>query len=202
MKLAELPEANTRAVRLACEVMRRYASPAMANHAARSACWARAIGHAEHLDFDVELLQVAALLHDLGLEEPFDSHRCSFEQSGGEVSWVFAAGADWPEPRRDRLVEVIVRHMWTAVKVDYDVEGHLLERATAFDIAAAGWDLIDPALRAEVLAAWPPLDITERFLSCFNDQAERKPNSAAARSMASGLPARMASHPMLRPSLG
>ncbi|MEU7989046.1 hypothetical protein AB0B56_29705 [Streptosporangium canum] len=48
-------------------------------------------------------------LHDIGLVKEFDSHTVPFEEVGGHLAWVFAAGADWPVERRVRASEVDVR---------------------------------------------------------------------------------------------
>lgn len=196
MRLDDLPIPETAASRAATEVLHRYAAPALANHAIRSSHWAAAYGLLTGIGYDPELLHVAALLHDLGLEEPFDSHRLPFEVAGGHLAWVFGAGAGWPADRRERLGEVVVRHMWAEVDPALDPEGHLLERATSLDISgrrAAEW----PAeLRAEVLAAWPRLDLAERFTACFADQAARKPDSSAAGAMRSGLADRIRANPL------
>jgi HD domain-containing protein len=196
MRLNDLPMPDTAATRAATEVLHRYAPPALVNHAIRSSHWAAAYGRLTGVEYDPELLHVAALLHDLGLEEPFDSHRLPFEVAGGHLAWVFGAGAGWDPARRERLGQVIVRHMWDDVDPALDPEGHLLERATSLDISgrgAGGW----PAdLRAEVLAAWPRLDLAARFTACFADQAARKPASSAAAAMRSGLADRIAANPL------
>jgi hypothetical protein len=67
------------------------------------------------------------------------------------VAVVFAAGAGWPRNRRIRLAEVIVRHMWRAVKVDDDPEGHLVELATGVDITGHRIDEYPTSLRAAAL---------------------------------------------------
>jgi hypothetical protein len=146
--------------------------------------------------YDPELLHVAGLLHDLGLEAPFDSHRLPFEVAGGEVAWVFGAGLGWPADRRQRLADVVVRHMWDDVDPDLDPEGHLLERATSLDISGRRMDEWPAPLRADVLARWPRLDLAERFTACFADQAVRKPDCAAATAMRSGLEERIAANPL------
>lgn len=48
--------------------------------------WAQARG----LDFDRELFFVAAMLHDLALTPPFDSHTLAFEEAGGHLARVSA----------------------------------------------------------------------------------------------------------------
>jgi hypothetical protein len=196
VRLVDLEVPTTAATRAAEEVLRRYAGDALANHAVRSAVFASAYGRLTGVDYDPELLHVAGLLHDLGLEPAFDSHRLPFEVAGGELAWVFGAGLGWPEPRRQRLADVVVRHMWDDVDPALDPEGHLLERATSLDISGRRLDEWPAPLRAEVLAAWPRLDLAERFTACFADQAGRKPDSAAAAAMRSGLVERIAANPL------
>jgi HD superfamily phosphodiesterase len=79
MSIDELLPDDTAAVRGAREAARMYSSPSLFNHSARSYLWAASLGRTEGLDFDAELLYVAALLHDLGLVEAFDTHRTAFE---------------------------------------------------------------------------------------------------------------------------
>jgi hypothetical protein len=196
VRIADLPVPDTAASRAAEEVLRAYAAPALVHHAVRSSLFASSYGLLTGVGFDPELLHVAALLHDLGLEEPFDSHWLPFEEAGGHLAWVFGAGAGWAPARRDRLAEIIVRHMWDEVDPAADPEGHLLGRATSLDISGYRLEEWPAGLRAEVLAAWPRLDLAGRFTTCFADQAARKPASAAAAAMRSGLGARIAANPL------
>ncbi|MFL6118730.1 HD domain-containing protein [Actinophytocola sp.] len=177
---------------------RAYSSPALVNHSFRAYVWAAAFGTTSGVEFDRELLFVAALLHDIGLVDVFDSHTVPFEEAGGGVAWVFAAGAGWPAARRARLSEVIVRHMWAEVDPVEDPEGHLLARAAALDIAGRGVDELPAEFRAEVLARYPRSTLVDEFLRCFADQADRKPNSRAATSMRNDLASRMAANPLER----
>jgi HD superfamily phosphodiesterase len=185
---------DTAASAAALEVATAYQSPALLNHSLRAYIWAAARGSADGVAFDPELLYVAALFHDLGLVPVFDSHTVSFEEAGGHVARVFAAGAGWPAERRERLSEVIVRHMWPHVEVSEDPEGHLLSRATATEIIGREADGYPADFRAEVLERYPRLDLAEEFLTCFQAQAARKPSSSAGGAVRSGLADRMASN--------
>ncbi|SHN09363.1 HD domain-containing protein [Actinacidiphila paucisporea] len=193
--LDALPFPRSATAAAALEVATAYHSPALLNHSLRAYVWAAARGTAEGIAFDPELLYVAALFHDLGLVPAFDSHTVAFEEAGGHLARVFAAGAGWPAERRTRLSDVIVRHMWPRVEVSDDPEGHLLSRATATEIVGKGADEHPPAFRAEVLARYPRLDLTAQFLACFQDQAARKPDSSAARAVGAGLAQKMAADP-------
>ena len=130
MTLDDLVVPDTAASAAALEVASAYQSPALLNHSLRAYVWAAAHGMTRGIGFDPELLYVAALFHDFGLVPAFDSHAVSFEEAGGHVARVFAAGAGWPAERRERLAEVIIRHMWPRVDVSVDPEGYLLARAS------------------------------------------------------------------------
>lgn len=171
---------------LAQQVAERWCSPEVMRHSLRSWVWARSLADAEGIDFDAELLFVAAALHDIGIAEPFDAHRAPFESAGGATAWVFAAGAGWSASRRIRLQEVIERHMWTDVDPAWDIEGHLLEVATSLDVAGVGSAKWDAELLRVVIARLPRVGFADEFDAAIRDQADRKPASAAARLAGSG----------------
>jgi hypothetical protein len=178
------------------EVVVRYSSPALVNHCDRSYLWAASLGELEGIAYDAELLYVAAMLHDLGLVAAFDNHLAPFEDAGGDVGWVFGAGAGWPAERRERVKEVIVRHMWDEVDPALDAEGHLLCEGTSLDISGRNVETWPEDLRAEVLRRHPRLGLAAEFLAAFEDQARRKPGCAAAAAVASGLAGRVAGNPL------
>jgi hypothetical protein len=184
----------------AIEVAREYASPALFAHSVRSFVWGAAYAEQQHLDFDVELFHVAALLHDLGLTAQFDNHDLPFEVAGGHVARVFAAGAGWPAARRDRLAEVIERHMWPSVDPKEDLEGHLLEVGTSIDISGTGVGRVPPALVLEVDERWPRLDLATEFYECFRQQSVRKPTSRAADLVRAGIGKALRENPLENPA--
>ncbi len=196
MSFDDLLVPRTAAAIAALEVASAYHSPALLNHSVRAYVWAAADGMARGIGFDPELLYVAAMFHDIGLVPVFDSHTVAFEEAGGQVARVFAAGAGWPAERRERLSEVIVRHMWPEVDLAMDPEGHLLARSTAAEITGRNLGDWADSFKAEVLARYPRLGLTQDFLACFQAQAERKPDSSAAAAVRSGLSTRMTANPL------
>ncbi|KQO64563.1 HD domain-containing protein [Curtobacterium sp. Leaf261] len=181
---ALLPPTPTAAAAL--DVVRTWSTPAMVNHCLRSMVWATALADSEGRDHDHELLFVAAMLHNLGVTPHFDAHATPFEEAGGAVAWTFAAAAGWSPARRDRVRQVIERHMWTAVDPDLDIEGHLLEVATSLDVSGSSPERWDPGLRAAVVSRLPRLGFADEFDSAIHAQAIRKPGSAAERLDRSG----------------
>ena len=191
--LLPTPSPATTAAR---EIVVRYSSDALVNHCERSYFWSASLGRLKRIAYDAELLYVASMLHDLGLVPAFDNHLAPFEDAGGDVGWVFGAGAGWPAERRDRVKEIIVRHMWHEVDPALDAEGHLLREGTALDISGHNVDTWPADFRAEVLRRCPRLTLVTEFTAAFEDQARRKPGCAAAAAVASGVGARLANNPL------
>ena len=175
-----------------------HASSALLAHSERSWVLAAELGRREGVAHDPELLYVASLLHDLGLVDVFDSHAVAFEQAGGDVARVFAAGAGWSADRQRRLAEVVVRHMWPAVSAELDAEGHLLERATSLDVSGVGGDDWEPELVSALVERVPRDGFAAEFSVAIAAQAHRKPASEAGRAVRSGLTRRLAANPLDR----
>ena len=197
MQLADVPVPTTPTARAAYDVVSRFSAPALVNHCVRSYLFAASRAALDGLSVDYDVLYVASLLHDLGLEDVFDSHLLPFEETGGSVAWVFAAGAGWPPDRRDHAAAVIVAHM-RGTDPAVDPEGHLLDLATGLDISGRDEEHWPLELRREIVASYPRLDLASRFTACFVDQAERKPQSRAAAAVENGIVARLADNPLER----
>ncbi|MFI8343116.1 HD domain-containing protein [Streptomyces sp. NPDC085639] len=190
---------DTASGRAAHEIASEYADTTLLNHSVRSYAFAARHAQQHGLAYDAELLYVSALLHDLGLTAPFDSHTLPFEEAGGHVARVLTAGLGWPAARRARAEEIIVLHMRDDVSAAEDVESHLLQVGTSADVSGLGLASFDPAFTADLLAAYPRGDFGAAFLALVEDQAVRKPDCAAAAYVAGGAATRIAANPLDRP---
>jgi len=199
MHLTDFRAPDTLAARGALELARQYQSPAITAHALRSWLWAEAFARIDGLgQVDHELLYVAAVLHDIGTVTAFDNHTISYEHAGGHVGVALTAGAGWPVERRDRVLEVIVRHNWPRVDPAMDAEGYLLEVATGLDISGARPEALPEAFRREVLSVYPRGTLAAEFGACVIDQAARKPDTAARRLVDGGVIEKLADNPLER----
>jgi hypothetical protein len=182
---------QTPAAAAALSVATRFYSPALLNHCVRSYLWGAMYASTHHITFDNELYYVAALLHDIGLTDPFDSHRLAFEEAGGDLAWVFGVAAGWSADRAARATEIIVLHMRDDVASEVDPESHLLQIATSWDVVGRRPEEFPLEARAQVLARYPRHAFGTEFLACFEDQARRKPDSAAGASISNNAAERM-----------
>jgi hypothetical protein len=194
---------DTRAARAALEIATHHLTPALLHHSVRSWYWALGFADVDGVGpVDDELLYVAALLHDLGLSRSFDTYDTAFEDAGGDVAMVFAAGAGWDAARRQRLGAAIVAHMAPEPFEPGGVEGQLLDIATGLDISGARPDALPRDYLEAVLARHPRMDLAVQFTALAEEQARRKPDSQAARLVRGGLAAKLAAHPLEGPRLG
>ncbi|MDQ1177334.1 HD domain-containing protein [Microbacterium sp. SORGH_AS_0421] len=199
MQLADFPVPDGFAARGALALAREYQSPAITAHALRSWLWAEAFALVDGVaGIDHELLYVAAVLHDIGTVTEFDNHTLSYEHAGGHVGVALTAGAGWDRERRERVLDVIVRHNWPSVDPDLDAEGYLLETATALDISGARPDALPAEFVREVLAVYPRSSLAAEFGACVTDQAARKPDTAARRLVDGGVVRKLAANPLER----
>jgi hypothetical protein len=84
------------------------------------------------------------------------------------------------------------------VQAAEDPEGHLLEIATGLDISGSRPEALPEPFLREVLAAHPRGALAAEFGGCLLEQADRKPQSQAARIVAGGLEAKLAANPLER----
>lgn len=197
MQIADIRIPDTLAGRGALALAEEYQSPAITAHALRSWLWAEAFALVDGIaDIDHELLYVSAVLHDVGTVTEFDNHTLSYEHAGGHVGIALTAGAGWEQPRRERVLDVIVRHNWPSVDPEMDAEGYLLETATALDISGARPDALPREFVREVLTAYPRGALAAEFGACVVDQARRKPDTAARRLVDGGVLDKLAANPL------
>ncbi|MDQ1137423.1 HD superfamily phosphodiesterase [Microbacterium sp. SORGH_AS 1204] len=199
MRIADIPVPDTVAARGALALAQQFQSPAITAHALRSWLWAEAFARVDGIhDVDHELLYVSAVLHDIGTVREFDNHTISYEHAGGYVGVALTAGAGWALERRQRVLDVIVRHNWPSVDPELDAEGYLLETATALDISGARPDALPEGFVVEVLTAHPRGSLAAEFGACVVDQAARKPETAARRLVDGGVVHKLAANPLER----
>ena len=187
---------QTPAATAALSVAARFYSPALLNHCVRSYLWGTTYAASHSIAFDDELFYVSAMLHDIALTDPFDSHRIAFKEAGGDLAWVFGMAAGWPADRAARATEIIVLHMRDDVSPTADTESHLLQVATGWDVVGRRPEEFSAEARAEILARYPRQGFGSEFVACFEDQAGRKPGSSAAASIANNGATRIMANPL------
>ena len=189
-----MPVPDSAMARRAGELIADVAPAFLVNHSVRSYAFGVELAWHDRLDFDPEILYVAALLHDIGLVEAYDIGGC-FEVDGAVAAERFAIEQGEPEERAHAIYDVIALHMLGSVPDGSTNEVLLLNESTGVDVR--GYRIAD--VRADaippLLAAYPRLDFKRGFAAAFADQASRKPSCRVAEMVAAGWLDRIAAAP-------
>jgi hypothetical protein len=176
------------------DLLRSVAPPFLANHSFRSHFFAVALADRDRVRFDEELLYVAALLHDIGLVEEFDTGRC-FEEDSADAAARLAEREEWAAERRECLAEAIRLHVTTDIALDDGPEAYLLWHSTGLDVGGHRFGELTAGEVRGVLDAYPRLDFKEGFAGLVEDQAARKRGCWADQAVQAGLRARIDAAP-------
>src|SRR5438874_2387788 len=145
-----MPVPDSALARDARDLISEVAPPFLVNHSVRAYAWAVALAEHDRLRFDVEILYVAALLHDIGLVPAYDIGGC-FELDGGVAARAFVLAHGEPEARAEAIDDVIARHMAAELPPEASVEDHLLFDSTGTDVTGFRYGDVRPELVPPVL---------------------------------------------------
>lgn len=180
-----MPVPDSAFAQQARELITTVAPAFLLNHSVRSYAWAVELAGRDGIEFDAEVLYVAALLHDIGLVPAYDRGGC-FEIDGAIEAERFALDAGQPEFRARAIHDVIALHMAETLPPEPASEVVLLWDSTGTDVTGHRFADIRRALVPGVLAAYPRLGFKREFGALFTDQAARKPTCRVAQMVAGG----------------
>jgi hypothetical protein len=181
-----MPVPDSAVARRARELIADVATPWLVNHSVRSYAWAVELARHDQLEFDPEILYVAAMLHDIGLVPAYDLGG-DYAVDGAIAAERLAVEAGEPEPRARAIYDAIALHNDEAMPADPAAEVVLLWDATGVDVTGERFTDVRSAIIPAVLAAYPRLDFKREFSARFVDQVSRKPTSVAAAMAARGI---------------
>jgi len=189
-----MPVPDSALARRARELITGAAAPSLVHHSVRSYAWAVELARHDRLQFDPEILYVAAMLHDIGLLRAYDLGG-DYAVDGAVAAERLAVEAGQPESRARAIYDAIALHNDETMPPDPAAEVVLLWDATGVDVTGERLTDVRSAIITPVLAAYPRLDFKREFSASFVDQVSRKPISLAAAMAARGILEQIAQAP-------
>lgn len=199
-RLADLPpEAvalpDSRLCREARELATRTSQPMVLNHALRTYAFGAVLAARSGLRLDREVFFVAAVLHDLGLNDDLRNEPGSFEWVGARRAHRFCLEQGVAAARADLVHDAIALHASVGIAHRREPEVALVHYGAGVDVLGLRLDEIPPRALQALLEEYPRLDFKRCFMPLLVDQATRKPESHIAGHVSLGFAKRVARTP-------
>lgn len=153
---------DTPLITRALEYARAYSEPSLFNHAARSWLFAVRLGQLQGIAHDAEVVAVATLLHDVGLEDHFAGHR-RFEVEGADAARAFAREEGLDDRRVQLIWDTVALNSTPSIALYKETEVALSTYGIALDYGGLQYDQIPANEMQEILAAFPRLGLKQSF---------------------------------------
>ena len=147
----------------------------MQNHLMRTYSFGALLLGAQGRSFDPEVAFAAAMLHDLGLAEPYISPDRRFEIDGADAAARFLSEHGRSADESERVWQAVALHLYPFLSAHVAPEAALVALGAAADAVGLGLEQLAPADVDEVLAAYPRLGFKEGAIQGIISQCERKP---------------------------
>ena len=153
---------DTPLIARATEYAREHTEPYLFNHVMRSWLFAVMIAQQRSVAHDAEVLAVATLLHDVGLAQDF-SGQLRFEVESANVARRFAQCEGIDERRAQLIWDGVALNSTPSIALHKEVEVSLCTAGVGFDWGGFGYESLSASRIAEVVEAFPRLDMKQRF---------------------------------------
>ena len=147
----------------ATEYARQLTEPYLFNHVMRSWLFAVSIAQQRKVAHDAEVLAVATLLHDLGLAQDFSSGPLRFEVESANAARRFAQGEGVDERRAQLIWDGVALNSTPSIGLYKEIEVSLCTAGIGLDWGGFGYESLSASRIADVVKAFPRLDMKQRF---------------------------------------
>jgi hypothetical protein len=161
----------------ATDVLREHSTDLLFNHSIRVYLFAAEQGRRMKLQFDPELLYVAAAFHDLGLIKKFSSPDERFEVDGANAARQFLKTHNIAEDQIQTVWEAIALHTTPGIPKYMGPEVALLNSGVLLDVIGVGLDQFPGELREEIVAKYPRINFKNGFIQEYFAGFAHKPET-------------------------
>ncbi|QGQ97213.1 HD domain-containing protein [Paenibacillus psychroresistens] len=161
----------------AAELLREHGDTLLWNHSHRVYLFGAIQGQNNGLKFDLELLYISALFHDLGLTKQYSSPDKRFEVDGANAARSYLQQNGVPDESIRLVWDAIALHTTIGVAQYKESEVALIYSGVGYDVMGENYDSISEEVREQVVIAYPRDNFKNKILPAFLEGFKHKPET-------------------------
>lgn len=147
-------------------------------HSSRVFFWGALTGTRKNLQYDSELLYVAAMFHDIGLTARYHDSQRRFEVDGADAARAFLRAYAIAEADIEKVWTAIALHTTPGIPEHMHPEIALVQVGAGMDVAGRGYEGFSDDQRQTVVQAYPRgPDFKNGMIDAFYEGMKRRPNT-------------------------
>ncbi len=174
--LAGVTVPNTDLISSAIKYAHESTDPYLFNHSMRSWLFAVSLADQSPAAYDPEVLAVTTLLHDIGLADAFKGP-LRFEVEGANAARTFGRNAGLDDRRCQLIWDGVALNSTPSIALYKEAEIALSTAGIGLDWGGWGYESLPGARMAEILDAFPRLDMKRRFTHAVCQIVRARPAS-------------------------
>lgn len=147
----------------ATEFVRKHSEPYLFNHVMRSWLFAVSLAQQKGVAHDAEVLAIATIFHDVGLAQEFSGGPLRFEVESANAARKFASNEGVDERRAQLIWDGVALNSTPSIGLYKEIEVSLCTAGIGLDWGGFGYESLSASRIAEVVDAFPRLDMKQRF---------------------------------------
>ncbi|MDN7247143.1 HD domain-containing protein [Planococcus shenhongbingii] len=161
----------------AADLLREHGNDLLWNHSNRVFLFGAVNGQQAKQNYDLELLYVSALFHDLGLTKKFSSADLRFEVDGANAARSFLQHYQIPDESVRLVWDAIALHTTPGIAEHKESEVALLFSGVGLDVMGDGFEQFPSDLREEIIKAYPRNNFKKEIIPAFYEGFKHKPET-------------------------
>ena len=168
---------DSRLAKDAADILREYGNDLLWNHSNRVFLFGAVNGEKAKQNYDLELLYISALFHDLGLTKKYSSADLRFEVDGANAARSFLQQYKIPNDSIQLVWDAIALHTTPGVAEHKESEVALLFHGVSLDVMGDGFEQFPEDLREDIIKAFPRNNFKKEIIPAFYDGFKHKPET-------------------------
>ncbi|MFD2572399.1 HD domain-containing protein [Spirosoma soli] len=161
----------------ATELILEHGSEFLYNHSLRAFLFASLHAKRQAIPYDVELLYVSSVFHDLGLTPQYRSPDKRFEVDGANAARDFLKSHGLPQSALQLVWDTVAFHTTTGIAEYKEAEVALLNYGVALDVVGRGYDHLSEKHRQAIIQQFPRTDFKKTIIPTFFEGFKHKPDT-------------------------